>query len=516
MHSPPTTTVGWSPGLTNVENQVKALMQAAEANIARLTAQIRELNSMREKERSVLATLRLMIVPIGKLPTELLVEIFRLAVHTPVLSEHVLEAPVYSSRPLYYGDLRTGLRKALCLSQVSPYWRQIVHDAPQLWAEGVVGVHLGGKQGSLPRDIYLEGLKTLLSRSSPYPISIDLRITSTDDSIVRIMAPTVKRWKNLNLALGSLGQLNGIPRRSGAFQFEALERLHIRLSSQTSAITEFQAAPRLRSFALETADEPRIHLFQLPWSQLTHLDVFDYSLGGCRNALLQCSSLISARFYTSCDWDLTAEAANAPMALLPFLTTLNLGVEGDNSGSVDGLEVFFAPLALPALTTLDLIFDSNYTESWPIETFSAFQDRAPKLEKIALSYSSLDSDALEALLRHAPALETLDVQCSRDCVDDGLLEALRYDEADPAPPLAPKLQNIEFFCVDEFDGDLLEAAIRSRWWADGRVLADGSPPRTSRLRKVLFKCDDCGAKNDEFKTRTEDLVQQGLVLDVEV
>ncbi|KAJ7627538.1 hypothetical protein DFH06DRAFT_729369 [Mycena polygramma] len=491
---PPSITSSVSPGLLNVENRVKALRQEAGANIEHL------------------------IVPIGKLPTELLLEIFKLAVHTPVLGDHIPWEPLFSHRNLYHGNLRTGLRKVLRLSQVSSYWRQTVHEAPELWAECVVGVHLGGKQGVLPRDAYLDGLKTLLSRSSPYPISFSFKMArraSTDDCIVGLIAPTLKRWKNLHLALDSFDRLDGLPSHSGAFEFEALERVHIRgLSRQTNAFTAFQSSPRLRSFALETDDElPKIHLIQLPWRQLTHLDVWDYSLGGCRNALLQCASLVSARFVTCSDWDLTVEAADTPVVVLPFLTTLNMTVEGSDSGPVAALKAFLAPLALPALTTLDLTFDPEDDEYWPIETFSAFQDRAPELEKILLMNGSLGPDALVALLRHAPALETLDIQLSWDCVDDGFLEALRYDEADPAPPLAPRLTDIKLYCVGEVDEGLLEGAIRSRWWADdGRVLADGSPPGVSRLRRVAFTSDEYDAKDDAFKTRTEDLVRQGLDL----
>ncbi|KAF8201034.1 hypothetical protein K438DRAFT_1932794 [Mycena galopus ATCC 62051] len=62
--------------------------------------------------------------------TELLVEIFKLAVTTPsVLQDDGTLGTMYTEYPLI------ALRQVLRLSQVSPYWRQIVHNAPQLWKQ---------------------------------------------------------------------------------------------------------------------------------------------------------------------------------------------------------------------------------------------------------------------------------------------------------------------------------------------------------------------------------------------
>ncbi|KAJ7838689.1 hypothetical protein B0H13DRAFT_2677378 [Mycena leptocephala] len=506
-------TIGWSPGFTNVENQVKSLIEAAEANIERLTAQIRELKCLCEKERSALATLRLMIVPIGKLPTELLVEIFKIAVHTPVLSDYVPAR--YFQGGLYRGDLRAGLRKILLLSQVSPYWRQIVHNTPQLWAEGVVGICLGSQKDLT--DPYLDGLKTLLARSSPFPISVSLAqipnhtaLSNSSNTIFCIMVPTVQRWKNLQVDLDSFGFFNALP--SGAF--EALERLHIEgFSKQNNPVTLFQSAPRLRSFTFKV-HESAINLIQLPWWQLTQLRIDDDSLGGCRTVLLQCSNLISATFNTCYTWDLAPTLADSPIVVLPFLETLTMAFDGDDDSG--DLGTFFMPLSLPSLTTIDFEFNANVEEFWPTDVFSEFQTRAPKIKKISLLYSSIRCDGLIALLRHGPSLTTLHIQNSWLCVNDDFFDALRYDEADSAP-VAPKLQDVHLHSVGEFNQDLFEDAVRSRWWKDSqRVLPDGSPPRVSRLKKVSVDPTNSEEDriSDELKTRMEELVSQGLDLEL--
>ncbi|KAJ7931103.1 hypothetical protein B0H13DRAFT_1959009 [Mycena leptocephala] len=486
------TVVGWSPGLTNVENQVKGLIAAAETNIERLTAQIHELTSLREKERSVLATLRLMIVPIGKLPTELLAEIFKLAVQTPVL--HGRQYWRYTSSGLYQGKPRAALRRVLCLAQVSPYWKQIVHNTPALWAEGVIAVDLLGQDPTSKKTI---------------------SVSESWCRIASIILPSAPRWKNLSIAL-NLTLFNKLS--PGTFQ--ALERLYIRDSIQTQPVNAFQSSPRLQHFTLRTvAGSSQINLIHLPSCQLTDLEIQDESLGGCRAVLLQCTNLVSATLNTSLDWDLTAEAANSPTVVLPFLKKLSLTFYGTEEGPNDGLKAFFTPLSLPSLIELAFAFTSedDSEEDWPTEVFSEFLKRSPNIEAITLAFSSIDSEGLVAILRHGPALRTLELENSWYCVNDDFFDALCYDEAD-LTPVAPKLEDLQLECVGEFDEGHFEAAIRSRWWEGERVLADGSPPRVSRLKKLWVSRTGCfeGRMSDELKGRMQELVNQGLDFDLEV
>jgi hypothetical protein len=297
--------------------------------------------------------------------------------------------------------------------------------------------------------------------------------------------------------------------------FQALERLSIRdFSEQTSPLTVFQSSPHLRTFTLKVVGRAsKINLIHLPWSQLTHLRVEDNSLAGCRTALLQCNNLISANLHTSYHWDLTPEATQSPIIVLPSLETLIMTFNGEaDSGPVDGLEAFFMPLALPSLTKINFTFDPDDEEVWPTEVFSEFQSRAPKIKEITLLFTSMDAHGLIALLRHAPSLTALNVEYGWNSVDDDFWDALRYDDTDSAP-IAPKLQDIVFFCVGDFNEGPLEEAIRSRWWKDNeRVLPDGSPPRVSRLKKVSVARHDPDDMSEGLKARMQKLVSQGLEL----
>ncbi|KAJ7024327.1 hypothetical protein C8F04DRAFT_164843 [Mycena alexandri] len=491
---------------TETHGQVKGLIEATKTKIARLTVQIRELEFLRERERDVLAALRLMIVPIGQLPTELISEIFKLAVHTAVLKTATREGiwPVSSTM---YASTRAALHKALCLSQVCGHWRRVAFSTRQLWAEGVVDIHFNKGM----TDPYLDGFKSLLTRSTPYPLSVSLvgSDTAAVDSLRRIadiIVPTAYRWRNLRINMESFRHFNDISLGT----FEALERLYIYdFSEQTSPVTAFQSCPRLREFTLKSGEESKMYLIQVPWQNLTHLNIYDESLGGCRTALLQCSNLTSATIATSYDWDFAPGGVDSPIIVLPFLETLKLTFYGFVEGDIDGIAAFFMPLSLPSLKSIDLEFNPNEDETWPRAVFSEFQNRSPKLQEIALLFSSIDASGLIALLRHGPSLQTLDIQNSWSCVGEDFFEALYYDQADSAP-LAPKLENIHLESVgDDFEEIYLEDAIRSRWWKDGeRLLPDNSPPRVSRLKRVWV----AGRFSDELKARMKELVPQGLDL----
>ncbi|KAJ7112388.1 hypothetical protein C8R43DRAFT_150478 [Mycena crocata] len=423
--------VGGSHGLANVENQVKGLIEAAEANIERLTAQIRALECMREKERSILATLRLMVVPIGKLPTELLLEIFKHSVDIPVISE-----PKASNHySMYRHDTkgRKAFSEVLCLSQVSPYWRQIVHNAPQLWARHLVDVNLGRTKMS---EAYQTGLKTFLTRSSPFPIPVLITrrsdgytSSSSQPGVAHTLFQTAQRWENLELDVVSFDDFtNLIPGT-----FEALEWLSIRnWSKQIGPVTSFQSAPRLRTLYIDfevSYSTSKIGLLQAPWSQLTTLAITDVSLGGCRAVLLQCSSVVSVTFNTSHEWDFPLDATQSPVVVLPFLKTLNLHFDDYPADEIGCVEAFFMPLALPSLQTLNLEFYAKADDFWPDEVFTDFQIRSPNIEKCTLAFSKISSQGLIALLRHGPALTTLEVQNSWRCIDNDFLT--RFDMTIP-------------------------------------------------------------------------------------
>ncbi|KAJ6531643.1 hypothetical protein DFH09DRAFT_994075 [Mycena vulgaris] len=487
------------PGLTNVENQLESLIEAAEAKIERLTAQIHELTFMREREHTVLSNLRSMVAPIAKLPTELLAEIFKISVHMHdgTTLEH---STPHTLSPLF---------QTRQISQTCSRWRQIVLGMPQLWAEGVLDIC---SKSTMTEAAYLTGLKTVLTRSSPLPISVSLDSrpgAEVSPALVQTIIPSAPRWQNLEIFLNSFGPLHDLP--SGTF--EALETLQLQcFLQQTRPIETFLCCPRLRnlSMAIFKTSDPR--LFRLPWAQLTNIDLKVQSMGACRGILLQCSSVVKANFMTS-QWDFELDVVDSPVVVLPHLRELSVRFHRGDLDGIAHVGPFFIPLALPALQVLKLTFRPKLENVWPTQEFSQFQSLCPGIEQITLNFSAIDSEGLVTLLRHAPSLTTFVIYTSPECLDDAALRALRHDEGALAP-LAPKLRELRLECVgDAFERGSLEAAIRSRWWTD---LSPAPPRRIARLDAVWISRSNSDDElfSDEIQNSMQDLVEQGLILDL--
>ncbi|KAJ6521928.1 hypothetical protein DFH09DRAFT_212576 [Mycena vulgaris] len=504
-------------GYPNMNERVKGLIDATEANILRIESQILDLTLALQKERKTLAQLWLMATPMGKLPTELLVEIFTRAVEDEALSQSIqfddVLLDLISGKAPFSPTLQLRV-----LSQVCPYWRRIVNSTPKLWAVGMVDVQLDKK--SCSTEAYISGLKTLLERSAPLPISVSLTQmgdsgtstgataqAATTSAVIRAMAPTIRRWKSLQVDCLSFKPLTALP--GGAFP--ALESLNIEYETygQIDPVRAFFPAPRLRHLALRLHGPGEAHaqLIPMPWAQLTHIKLEHYSLAGCRGILMQCANIVSAHLETS-EWN-AAHAVDGPVTVLPFLKELRVRFDmgADEIGRV---EPFFEPLSLPALHTLHLTFDPSPAVLWP-SNFSAFQSRSPHITHLTLANCPLHFADLIALLRAAPAITTLKLKrFLSECIDDGVLRLLTYDASDAAAPLAPQLRQIHWEGLGQrFSELVLEAAIRSRWWMDAR-----ESTLVAKLEKVSLSYYD-GSMSGDLIHRMRDVVEQGLDLNLE-
>ncbi|KAJ6494971.1 hypothetical protein DFH09DRAFT_1290495 [Mycena vulgaris] len=483
-------------------DHVRSLIAASEANIRHITSQIRDLRSKRQKEHNMLATLRMMILPIGKLPTELLVEIFKIS----------LEPTVFNLRYPTLAIVRV-------LGHVCSYWRQVVNSTPRLWVDDVIHVRLGHQKSGL--NAYLGGLKTVLNRSSPLPISVSLLhkkerdhrnlltdIAPSAPAILATVFPTAQRWKSLKLDIPSFRCLKTFPLTS----LEALESLDMEyIEEENNHLPTFFPSPRLRHLTLLVRGEQKPRSLSMAWSQITELDLNDAPMANSRAILVQCTNLIKATIHVP-EWDF-ADAVDAPVVTLPSLQTLNIRFD-PGQDEIGQIGPFFVPLALPSLKNmwLDFPVEDPGSQIWPSQEFSSFLNRSPNIGKLTLTNATLNGVDLVALLSRTPALTNLDLSYSETCVDDDFLSRFQYDAADSAP-LAPKLENITWDGVGTlFHADALEAAIRSRWWADER-LASTSPPRVARLKTVSVSYSGFpNPLSDELIDRMQDIAEQGLDL----
>ncbi|KAJ6554894.1 hypothetical protein DFH09DRAFT_1165833 [Mycena vulgaris] len=469
------------------ESQAKTLIEASDsANIARIESQIRDLVRLRDRERGVIARLRMAIAPIHKLPAELLVEIFRLATdHASFTRKHAIN-------------------KIHALSQVCAYWRRLAHTTPQLWT---VSHGMTMTLRATPTDSCIAGAKSWLERSAPLPVPVYLCISgqgSDPRTLMDVLISAAHRWEQATFELDSLAVLSRIPPNA----LKALQSLTLDSQDKQShpTVVTFLTAPRLRHLTLASRQTV---LLSMPWSQLTDISVTNPSPRLCVDALLQCTNIVSAKFDTRA-WPALPDLSEIGITTLSRLETLNFTVS-TSGGLEEHFMSFFACLALPTLKELNL--DLNIDLIWPSLEFTQFQARTPNIERMSIENSRMRSSDLLAVLRHAPSLTELRMDCCMKSFDDTLLAGLQYSEGNILH-LAPRLKTISFSVfASNFEEDALDAMIQSRWWTDEQLSALPAPPKVARWSSIAVCCeddDDDGDISPEFQARIAEYRSQGL------
>ncbi|KAJ7614685.1 hypothetical protein DFH06DRAFT_130241 [Mycena polygramma] len=487
------------PEAPNFELQVKSLIAASEADIARLGSQIWALQCLRATEWGVLARLRAAIAPIRKLPTELLVEIF-LHVHQNGSSENY-------DRMYAYGRMDIDRRPVHALSLVCSHWRRVAHNTPRLWAE-----HMEALLRKTPTAKYIARMEEWLKRSAPLPVPVTLRCGGLRGEIRRtkvgplmdVFVTAAHRWSSAEFALDSLSALSHIPVDS----LQSLKKLFL-VSTDVdnhAKVQAFLTARRLRDVHLVTQCTAQL---LMPWSQLTTIEVTDMSPWDCLDTLAQCTTVVTAKFETN-TWAVPPGLSERQITTLARLEYLTISFDPSETGFI---APFFAQLALPGLKKL--VLRLNHDIIWPSQTLTQFQIRSPDIEKLAINKSDMTANDLMAILRHASSLTELDMTDCPLFFDGSLVTGLQYSETDPAP-LAPRLATLSFTDAGRnFEDDALDAMIQSRWWTNDQILAFPSAPKVSRWSSIFIACGEEEDEIDaEFEAKLETYRSQGLDVNV--
>ncbi|KAJ7069035.1 hypothetical protein B0H15DRAFT_1027842 [Mycena belliarum] len=418
--------------------------------------------------------------PIQTLPSELILEIFQLAVDPQEESE-------------FYSKGRRGLRAALVLSQVCAQWRRLAQTTPQLWTlqSFPVEVVKSNKSGAA-RKISMDATKACLDRSGSLLISVHLRGLTQDAA-----APFLKelichshRWRTLSLSMASISALAEIS-PGGLNGLESVD-LSLRGGSTPdplhSKLTTFLAAPRLRSVNLGAHYLP---FLPMPWPQLTHLTLSGHhSPQPYLDTLLLCPQLVVAELEMM-GWTHSGSppASDIGTVTLPRLVKLGLYLHILTEG--EHLTPLLRLLNLPALKTLIVRLDDDVRDfRWSVLDFTQFQLRSPYIERIDLISCSPASADLQSLLLHAVNLKHLELIDCPNCINDSLFLGLLYDASDSVH-VAPKLETLVLASTDsDFDEDTLECMISSRWWTDDELNAMSGPPAVARWKRIALGMED--------------------------
>ncbi|KAJ6601283.1 hypothetical protein DFH09DRAFT_1127352 [Mycena vulgaris] len=454
---------------TGVKQRAQELIAESRANIARLEAQIKDLERLRAREFRIIAALQLITAPARTLPSELLGRIFTLA----------LDA----------GDNRNGwtgasIKDVLVLSQVCTHWRQAALKTPQLWAR-----LLPIFSDKRPGEPLLTATKVFLERSAPLPVPVSLgsgydASGGTLVSLMDALFAVPHRWLALTLSTRLLATLAQI----AAGTLTALETLDLR-STFISGETEFHpnvniflSAPHLRRVTLWHVKN--IDVFPMPWSQLTSLALADESPQACLDIIVRCTSLISATLRMS-GWPQSVSLIDADAGTLEHLTSLEIHVS--NTSSDEHFTPFLQRLSLPSVKALKMYGEYHSgVITWSATAFTLFQMRSPLIEHLHIDHCALTSEDLQAVVHHAPSLTHLEVYNCSNCIDDAFLAVLRYNQSDPEP-LAPKLEVLWLSSLRcDFEESSLKDLVESRWWTEDELLAMPSPPTVARLKNVEY------------------------------
>ncbi|KAJ7268098.1 hypothetical protein B0H12DRAFT_1229746 [Mycena haematopus] len=435
---------------------VERFIEESKSKIVFLESQISALIELRDREHACIAALRHLISPIHTLPVELLAEIFQLTIRD------------YMSKDVFR------------ISHVCSDWRQVAHSTPRLWTKPIQ-IYI---RPSRSDHVYMDGLKAWLVRSAPLtiPVSMMLEHGRKDHRIPDevLVLKTAPRWHSLDLTRvhpagghtpsSLIGQL-------AECSLESLEELTLGSFAENINPTSFTAVPRIWKLCIHFCSNAPLPIL-VPWAQLTNptlrADFPDIAL----DVLGQCPNLIRVAISTA-GWNVLPEPRQdiLPLSRLHFLSLSFFGSGGH-------VTPFLDRLSTPALENLYLNFrDMDMGRRWTQAHVTAFQLRAPNMTQLDLWYSSLTSDDLRTIIRHAPSLTHLELTYCRACFDDALIDALSYKAG--VSPLAPHLHNLYLDDMgDHFTPDILGGMIASRWWTDAELASRLIPPAVARWTRI--------------------------------
>ncbi|KAJ7644615.1 hypothetical protein FB45DRAFT_1053325 [Roridomyces roridus] len=478
-----------------LENQLRGLIQASEANIADIDSLVVPLLRVRDREQNNVATLKLILAPIRKFPFELLSHVFTMVVN---------------SVDRWDDDKATWLKQALTISHVCAQWKQLTCATPKLWNRHL-DIALRSRESRGDTALDLDRAKTVLDRSAPLPFSITLSgdFSDADSPLNKLVMNSAQRWKSLCLSEVTVSHLRDLPMIS----LDALEHLEVEscLHPDGSPCLEplnlFLNSPRLR--AVDLAGPHTDHI-RIPWFQLTQLKISNSgrTVFACLDILERCSNLVTAKLSgIVLDPSPGGSPTSTRIITLTRLETLDANLRITHPRwQGQPITPFFGRLALPALTRLTISINLRMETLWSLKEFAAFQHRCPSIEHLTIRGTRMTPESLVSLLRESPGLVELDLdQCFSDVrAQQALLEYLEYSSTRIAHPVV-RLKRFSI-ASDKLDETALEHLIRSRWW----TATDVESPPVARWETIEIRTDDLGRLSDSFKTMVRQRKEEGL------
>ncbi|KAJ7455749.1 hypothetical protein FB451DRAFT_1564789 [Mycena latifolia] len=432
-----------------------------EKKISAVLLSLLKLEKERRLRSEYAGTLKGVLSPIRRIPSEILAEIFLLC------RDGSLDASKYS-----VADPR---QAPMLLGSVSSRWRQVSHSTPRLWDH----IHLQrtSDRTNPTEDILLSILAS--SRILPLHVKLEMegpRLPSgpTDADVLDLLFHQAHRFKDVHLLIF----VDLPPRIFDKRTLPVLSSIQIVVGGRfdiTPFLPLFNNAPQLRSLSMKGYCPSILSLvFALPWSQLTRLKlVIPIAVSQARDILAQCGMMQDCEFEQLIKSDDLSPSQHVYQ--LNHLGRFAIYIEDDEPHP----ERFFEAFSFPKLNHLNIWAEST---SWSPHILLDLQARSNfTLTYLELHRMNLLAEDLIRFLQHLPSLRVLDV--SYCCIDDALFKAFTFDPQYPLPPFA--LQRLESLSVHEdTDGDRLDGALIADMVESVCAYSGGNNPAFPALETV--------------------------------
>lgn len=240
------------------------------------------------------------------------------------------------------------MAQAMGVSQVCATWRALALECRPLWT------HLRFVTFST---LELEAVKAWLIRSGRHPLAFSVGYhagTVLQPSIspvawenaLDLLIPQCRRWKEAHFFLWK--PVQGTTTSPLTNNLPLLQKLSIPITHDWGIPQGFHVAPRLRQLSLQPMDGS--HVSQLPWTDLTGLNIHDlHATGDCFSVLLHLPKLVAVNLKFSCGAMETG--SHIPHVELAFLMDLEIESEEDSVELVS----FWDHFTFPSLSRLQLL-----------------------------------------------------------------------------------------------------------------------------------------------------------------
>lgn len=452
--------------LAQILSHAQLELNLYDSEIIRLHGLILSLQNDLQDLKTHMRMAKSLLVPMRKLPPEILVEIF---LHHGKLNRVMRTANLASN---FTADF-----PAMKLSSVCHHWRMVALATQSLWSNITLDVY------SAPLRLIQAAVEALLERSGQSGLIIRFegqpdQIWRDGEAVMALLRKNCYRWERLTCTEPMLAYLvNKFP-----VTFPILKTLQILpVTSSGEVIDMSRVAPALHAIHFRGLYDGHSKLKQLtykvsiPWNRITFLNLKDTTAEEAIDVLSRCSNLFTALFSGL----VVRDELHGREFTTSSIRSLTIAVD-DRDSDFQVLKSFFTRLTLPLLSSITLRCDKRVIldPDWPIEMFLSFISRSGcAITMLHLEHIYLTPKIFAQILISIPSLvhlSVIDLAAGGDklltqspLITDKLLTLMHVYSGSlsvTSPPILPHLRHLEFEVLGEqFNDNVFLNMIKSRW-----------------------------------------------------